>query len=297
MENNDSVVKIDVRIIVSDLDIASIVSKAVNNAQLEKEYNIVISSIVPTTDIEIAKKVVNDADIILIGGYGQDETYNILFNELKTDFNHVGLFDYNNFLQDNNTLNIEIAQKEILNSIIKSTLSYSLNLINIHALENKLRKITDEYNELREEYNKVVKENEVFVIENNELREDFTKLTNDFKEFRNRFEDIHTKSFLEIYKLDDLWFEVFNEEFVDNERIIIATNNFKPDNIIVGQGFIGAESKNQAIDWLKIVKTALIFVENSNNNLNNDLNSTDSEESFDYQDDSGNSITFENFFD
>ena len=133
MENNNNVSKIDVRIIVSNLDIAGLVSKAVDNIQLERDYNIVVSSIIPTTDFEIAKKVAEGADIILIGGYGQDENYNLLFNDLKTDFNHIGLFDYNNVLYENEDINQELAQKEILNSIIKSTLSYSLNLINIHT--------------------------------------------------------------------------------------------------------------------------------------------------------------------
>ena len=135
-ENHDS--KIDVRIIVSGLDIAQLVSKAVNNIQLENDYNIIVSSIIPTVELSIVKKVASGADILLIGGYGHDETYNIHYNELKTDFNHVGLFDYNNIIVEDESIDFNLAEKEILNSIINSTLSYSLNLINIHTLENKL---------------------------------------------------------------------------------------------------------------------------------------------------------------
>ena len=88
MENENSVIsKVDVRIIVSGLDIAEVVSKSVDNTQLERDYNIIVSSIIPTNNFEIAKKVANGGDIILIGGYGQDENYNLLFNDLKTDFN------------------------------------------------------------------------------------------------------------------------------------------------------------------------------------------------------------------
>ena len=43
MENGNQETKIDVRIIVSGLDIAQLVSKAVNNIQLEKDYNIEIA--------------------------------------------------------------------------------------------------------------------------------------------------------------------------------------------------------------------------------------------------------------
>ena len=130
MEDQNHESKIDVRIIVSGLDIAQLVSKAVNNIQLENDYNIIVSSIIPTVELSIVKKVASGADILLIGGYGHDETYNILFNELKTDFNHIGLFDYNNIIIEDESIDFHLAEKEILNSIIKSTLSYSLNLIN-----------------------------------------------------------------------------------------------------------------------------------------------------------------------
>ena len=296
MENNNNVSKIDVRIIVSNLDIAGLVSKAVNSAQLERDYNIIVSSIIPTTDLELAKKVAEGADIILIGGYGQDDNFNLLFNDLKTDFNHIGLFDYNNVLFESEEVNIELAQKEILNSIIKSTLSYSLNLINIHTLENKLLKLTKNYNNLLDDYNKLIKENEVLANENKDLIDDIDNLKSDFSNFKARFEDIYNKDFLEIYRLDELWQEVFRQDFVDDERIVIATNKFKPDNILVGQGFIAAQSRNQAIEWLKIIKTALIFVDDNKEELNEELSSKRRNKNPEVRDDYDMPNTFENFW-
>ncbi|MBQ2352704.1 MAG: hypothetical protein IJG19_07465 [Methanobrevibacter sp.] len=296
MENNNNVSKIDVRIIVSNLDIAGLVSKAVNSAQLERDYNIIVSSIIPTTDLELAKKVAEGADIILIGGYGQDDNFNLLFNDLKTDFNHIGLFDYNNVLFESEELNTELAQKEILNSIIKSTISYSLNLINIHTLENKLLKLTKNYNNLLDDYNKLIKENEVLANENKDLIDDIDNLKSDFSNFKARFEDIYNKDFLEIYRLDELWQEVFRQDFVDDERIVIATNKFKPDNILVGQGFIAAQSRNQAIEWLKIIKTALIFVDDNKEELNEELSSKRRNKNPEVRDDYDMPNTFENFW-
>ena len=295
MENNNNVSKIDVRIIVSNLDIAGLVSKAVNSAQLERDYNIIVSSIIPTTDLELAKKVAEGADIILIGGYGQDDNFNLLFNDLKT-FNHIGLFDYNNVLFESEELNTELAQKEILNSIIKSTISYSLNLINIHTLENKLLKLTKNYNNLLDDYNKLIKENEVLANENKDLIDDIDNLKSDFSNFKARFEDIYNKDFLEIYRLDELWQEVFRQDFVDDERIVIATNKFKPDNILVGQGFIAAQSRNQAIEWLKIIKTALIFVDDNKEELNEELSSKRRNKNPEVRDDYDMPNTFENFW-
>lgn len=273
MESETHESKIDVRIIVSGLDVAQLVSKAVNNIQLANDYNIIVSSIIPTVELNIVKKVASGADILLIGGYGHDETYNILFNELKTDFNNIGLFDYNNIIFEDESIDFNLAEKEILNSIIKSTLSYSLNLINIHTLENKLMKVTHNYNNLLDDYNQLLKEQEVITRENSDLREDFDEIKADYSVFKSRYEDIYSREILEIFNLNELWQDNFHQDLVDEKRIVIATNKFKPDNIIVGQGYIAAESRNKAIEWLNIVRTALIFVDDNSDDLKRELSS------------------------
>lgn len=289
--------KIDVRIIVQGLDIAQLVSKAVNNIQLERDYNIIVSSIIPTTEVSIVKKVAGGADILLIGGYGRDETYNILYNELKTDFNNVGLFDYNNMVIEDESIDFELAQKEILNSIIKSTLSYSLNLINIHTLENKLMKVTHNYNSLLDDYNQLIKENEIMAQENKDLNDDLKDLKEEFREFKSRYEDIHSRDIIEIFNLEELWQETFRQELADAEKIVIATNNFKPDDIIVGQDYICATSKDKAVEWLKIIKTALIFVEDNNDDLKRDLRKTEESKPPEVREEYEIPNNFDNFWD
>lgn len=298
MENENHESKIDVRIIVQGLDVAQLVSKAVNNIQLENDYNIIVSSIIPTTELSIVKKVASGADILLIGGYGHDETYNILFNELKTDFNHIGLFDYNNIIIEDESIDFNLAEKEILNSIIKSTLSYSLNLINIHTLENKLMKVTHNYNNLLDDYNKLIKENEVLTQQNNELIEDIDEVKSEFSAFKLRYEDIYSKDILEIFNLEELWQETFRQDLIDEDRIVIATNKFRPENIIVGQNYIAAESKSKAIEWLNIVRTALIFVDENSEDLKKELDETKEEEKIpEVKDDYDIPNNFENFWD
>lgn len=296
MESETHESKIDVRIIVGGLDIAQLVSKAVNNIQLEKDYNIIVSSIIPTLELDIVKKVASGADILLIGGYGHDETYNILFNELKTDFNHIGLFDYNSVIIEDGSVDFKLAEKEILNSIIKSTLSYSLDLINIHTLENKLMQVTHNYNNLLDDYNQVNKEQEVLTRENKELRDDLDEVRTDFSAFKQRYEDIYSKNILEIFNLYDLWQDTFYQDLVDEERIVIATNKFKPDNILVGQGFIAAESMDKAVEWLNIVRTALIFVDENEDDLRRELNPDSETRPPEVRDDYEIPNTFENFW-
>ncbi len=297
MESDAHESKIDVRIIVGGLDIAQFVSKAVNNIQLENDYNIIVSSIIPTVELSIVKKVASGADILLIGGYGCDETYNILFNELKTDFNHIGLFDYNNIIVEDESIDFKLAEKEILNSIIKSTLSYSLNLINIHTLENKLMKVTHNYNNLLDDYNQILKEQEVLTHENNELREDIEEIKSDYSAFKLRYEDIYSREILEIFSLEELWQDTFHQELTDEERIVFATNKFKPENIIVGQGYIAAESRTKAVEWLNIVRTALIFVDDNEEDLKRNLNSNDETKPPEVNDDYEIPNNFENFWD
>ena len=264
MQEESKESNIDVRIIVSDLNIAHIVSKAIDNIDFKNDYNIVVSSIIPTVELDIVKKVVTGADILLIGGYGNDETFNILFNELKNDFNHIGLFNYDNIMVNDDSYNYKLTEKEVLNSIIKSTVAHSLNLINIHSLENKLRKVSHNYNNLLDDYNQLIHDYEIASNKNKDLFEELENLKEEYYAFKLRFEDIYSKDFLEIYNVYDLWQELFHHDLKDEKKLVIATNEFKPENIIVGQGYIAAESKQKACDWLNIVRTALIFVDEKN---------------------------------
>ena len=130
------------------------------------------------------------------------------------------------------------------------------------------------------------------------MREDLEEVKSDFSAFRLRYEDIYSKEILEIFNLEELWQETFRSDLEDEERIVIATNKFRPDNIIVGQNYIAAQSKSKAVEWLNIVRTALIFVDDNSDDLKKELNDTEEEkipEVRDSYDDVPN--TFENFWD
>lgn len=299
MESKNSISKVDVRIIVSGPDIAEIVSKAIKNASLEEDYNIIVSSIIPTMDVDIIKKVAYGADIILIGGYGQDETYNFLYNDLKTDFNHIGLFNYSNIAFDNGEFDSKLAEDEIFNSIIKAGLSYSLNIVNVHILENKLSELTHKYNSLLDDYNQLINENDKLLNQRDSLKDDVEELNatidninDEFSSFKSRYESISSKDFLEIYNLQELWKESFNESLSQEQKVITATDKFKPEDIVIGQGIIAAKSKQSAIDWLKIVRTALIFVEcEDTNELKEKIDGSDEDGDYEIPN------NFENFWD
>jgi predicted nuclease with TOPRIM domain len=93
-----------------------------------------------------------------------------------------------------------------------------------------------------------------------------------------------------------LWQDTFYQDLADEERIVIATNKFKPDNIIVGQGYIAAESRQKAVEWLNIVRTALIFVDENEDDLRRELNPNTETRPPEVRDDYEIPNTFENFW-
>jgi predicted nuclease with TOPRIM domain len=158
-------------------------------------------------------------------------------------------------------------------------------------------KVTHNYNNLLDDYNQVIKEQEVLTRENNDLREDIEEIKSDYSAFKLRYEDIYSKEILEVFNLNELWQETFRQDLTDEKRIVIATNKFKPDNIIVGQGYVAAESRAKAIEWLNIVRTALIFVDDNEDDLKKDLGPNEETKPPEVIDDYDIPNNFENFWD
>ena len=65
----------------------------------------------------------------------------------------------------------------------------------------------------------------------------------------------------------------------------------------MGQNYIAAESNSKAIEWLNIVRTALIFVDDNSDDLIKDLSSDSEPKVPEVRDDYDISNTFENFWD
>ena len=158
-------------------------------------------------------------------------------------------------------------------------------------------KVTHNYNNLLDDYNQLIKENEVLTQENKNLIEDLDEVKSDFNAFKLRYEDIYSKEILEIFNLDELWQDTFRQDLADEDRIVIATNKFKPENIIVGQNYIAAESKAKAVEWLNIVRTALIFVDDNEEELKKEFDNAPEKKVPEVRDEYDVPNTFENFWD
>lgn len=303
---------VDVRIILTNLDYLEFLSKAVSNFDLSN-FNVNISSIIPTKDIGIAKNTVIGADLILIASENNAESHRLYQNfkkSLKNEFNYIeylklpSLDELNGYDYDDYDDNL--MEDEIANSIIRGGLYSISNLSSINDSKRKYSELKKDFEEESLEYDKITRENDLLVKESKSLREKNEKaleevkilqrqldqIKSDFSDLKSRFEGIHSKNSLEVYSLNELWYDLFGEYLSQDvyKFILISTDNFRPKNLMIGQGAICAESKEDALDWLKIIKTAFILADTNKQDL--DYNNFKSNFKFDDIDEFSSSSSF-----
>lgn len=281
---------VDVRIILTNIEYLELISKAVSNFDLSN-FNVNISSIIPTKDIELAKNAITGADLVLISAENNEKDHDLyqkLKENLKNDFNFIEYLKLPS-LEDLNDYGYEgyddenIFEDEIANSIIRGGLYSISNLSSINESKRAYSEIKKDSDEKSLKYDKVIKENELLLKESKSLREkneklfeevrilqrQLDKIKSDYSDLKSRFEGLHSKNSLEVFSLNDLWYELFDEYLSQDtyKFILISTDNFRPKNLMIGQGAICAESKEDALDWLKIIKTAFILSDTNNQDL------------------------------
>ena len=274
---------VDVRIVLTDLEYIEPVSRAVSNFDLSN-FNVIISSIIPTNDVELAKTAVNGADLILIAiESNDDELFNSFEKELKTPYNYIEPLNLPS-LERLNSYEDNIFEDEIANSIIRGGLFSISSLSSINDAKLQYFNLKNEYDKNLLKLDKLNEENKHLMEESKDLREknermsenirilqkDLDTIKSDFSDYKSRFESMHVRNSLEVFPIVDLWNELFGEGFNENiyKFLLLVTDNFRPQNIMIGQGIICAENKEEALDWLKVIKTASILVDENINDLN-----------------------------
>ncbi|MBM4240679.1 MAG: topoisomerase [Euryarchaeota archaeon] len=266
---------IDVRIIVEGASDVEGISKAMQDVALGAEYHITISSIIPTTSPKVAKSAVKGADILLIAtdvdapGRELAEKFQ---NSLKDEVGHIERMKFP-FGHDVEYIDPSLIRDEIKNAIIRSGLSSITNIKKFKALEKKIEKLNGKIIDLSGENQELSSENEKFESRCQELLNASEKLKEEladlkdksenlkekYIQIKNSYEDVLEKNLYEVFSIKDLWEESFDEELEDEKQIYFITNEFKPKYIVLGQNYISAPSKKDALDWLKIIKTVLIL--------------------------------------
>lgn len=266
---------IDVRIIVEGASDVESISKAMRNIALGAEYHITISSIIPTTSSEIAKRAVSGADIVLIAtdvdapGRELAEKFQKV---LKDEVGHIERVKLP-FGHDVEYIDPYLIQNEIKNAIIRSGLTAIANIQLFRELEDKLSEYKENIKNLSKEnkelktkdensslkYQEAIETNSKLNEESKALKNKYNDLKNEFTAIKAEYKEIVEKNLFEVFSINNLWKEAFDEELDDYEQIYFISNEFKPENIVVGQNRIVALSKKDAVDWLKIIRTVLIF--------------------------------------
>jgi predicted nuclease with TOPRIM domain len=166
-----------------------------------------------------------------------------------------------------------IIRKEIKNAIIRTGLTSIANIHKFRELEDQLVESRENLVELTENKKDLEIENQNLGSLNKELSDSNEKLSdklniaqddlrnakNRYADIKNKYQFIKSKQLFERFSLSDLWKESFDEELNDKEQIYFISNEFKPENIIIGQDYIAAATKDDAKEWLKIIRAVLIF--------------------------------------
>ncbi|MGZ7107496.1 MAG: toprim domain-containing protein [Methanobacterium sp.] len=274
---------IDVRIIVEGASDVGSISRAMRNIALGAEYHITISSIIPTTSSEIAKKAVSGADIVLIATDVDAPGRELAEKFRKVLAGEVGHIERMKlpFGHDVEYIDPHLIQNEIKNAIIRSGLISIANIKRFREVENKLKESKESIKNLAQENKDLEAINNALTLENEELKKskesykeqynslntEYNNIKSEFTSLEANYKEIKNKDLFEIFSIDELWEESFGEKLKDKEQIYFISNEFKPENLVVGQNRIAAPTKKDAIDWLKIIRTVLIFYDSKFDDL------------------------------
>ncbi len=266
---------IDVRIIVEGASDVESVSRALQDVSLGSEYHITISSIIPTTSLKIAERAVKGADIVLIAT-DADTTGRELadkFQEnLKGKVGHVERVKFP-YGHDVEYIDPKLIMEEIRNAIIRAGLSSITNIRKLNELEEQLKEFKTEIDNLKSENNtlqaendnlskefeKILREKEELDSLVNGLEKRYKKIEEEYKKLKDEYKSFKEKKLLEIFPLHELWKDIFGEDLEDEKKIISAAENLKADDLIIGQGYIAAPSKDDAITYLRTIRAALFL--------------------------------------
>jgi predicted nuclease with TOPRIM domain len=243
---------VDVRILVEGASDVEVVSKALQGLALGSEYNITISAIIPTTNVEIAKSAAAGADLLIIATdadrVGRDLAER-LYNELNEMVGRVERMKLP-LGHDLEHVDVELVRKELKNTLVRAGLK-SLQIlpeyVNLRTealdLKGRYDTLMEEHRRLLEEYERIKKAYEGEKAEKERLLEENEGLRTLIENAKN------------VMPLEEAWKSLFPAEPLPEERIIseAVEKLGLAGKIIVGQGYVFAEDKAILDELLRTV--------------------------------------------
>jgi predicted nuclease with TOPRIM domain len=239
---------IDIRI-AADPDRVEVLSKVLRDLSF-MDMGVSISSIIPTIDPQVLKKVARDADILLVATKDKKDVTGL----------SVGHIEYVDLPEDDSMDRIQEAIKE---GVIRSAVQSITLLSEYKDTEEqiaKLRQREAEYQEMREEYAEL-KEKEIYLEklmgESERLKQrirDLKKELSILRAERHEYTDENIKELFS-FPMDELWKEISGSPPPRNEDIEVAIKRLNLEgSIMVSCGYLAAASREEALDMLRIVK-------------------------------------------
>ncbi|WP_297437132.1 toprim domain-containing protein [Thermococcus sp.] len=247
---------VDVRILVEGASDVEVVSKALQGLALGSEYNITISAIIPTTNVEIAKSATAGADLLIIATdadrVGRDLA-DRLFTELGEMVGHVERMKIP-LGHDLEHIDVELVRKELKNTLVRAGLKSLQLLPEYMALRNQLLDIKGRYDNLLAEYQNLKGEYEKTLHACEEARKENERLKEENEGLKALIENAKN-----VFSIEEAWKSLFPAEPVPDGAYIgkAAEKLGLGGRVIVGQGYIFAEDRTLVDELLRTVYLSL----------------------------------------
>ncbi len=243
---------VDVRVLVEGASDVEVVSKALQGLALGSEYNITISSIIPTTNVEIAKSAAAGADLLIIATDADRvgrELAERLFNELSQMVGHIERMKLP-LGHDLEHVDVELVRKELRNALVRAGLKSLQVLPEYMELRKQLLDLKGAYDGLEKEYQELEKEYAELRGKYEETRVEYMRLKQENESLQALLEK-RSKP----VKIEDAWRALFPAEPVPPEGYLaMAVEKLGlRGKIIVGQGYIYSEEEEAVEELLKTV--------------------------------------------
>jgi len=277
---------IDTRIIVEGVSDVETLSKAIQDLALGSEFGVTISSIIPTTNVEIAKKSIVGADIVLVATDADRsgrELADRLFEELKgseisiervkfpkgRELEHTDLFLISKEIK-NSLVRIGLKSLKSIGSLIekeKLVRSLEMDMSSLKTENEDLLKKAGDFeltlegiesekeliNKLEEDIDRLNVEKNEIELENSELKKELFAKNDKIIELEARYKDLETKT-LNIFDLESYWSKVSNDESPNVSEIRKAIDILALDRVVASEDFIVSPSEENVYKVLKLIK-------------------------------------------
>ncbi|MHC1605529.1 MAG: toprim domain-containing protein [Candidatus Methanofastidiosia archaeon] len=244
----------DIRIIVEGLNDVKKICDALNTSSFGRDFSASVTSIIPTTDIKIAKNAAYGADIVIIAT-DADSTSSHLATQMTEELEKVSRIVERVRLPAGQ--NVEFSDSVLLREAIEKTIVRA-GLKALKMLPANFQK-TDQFSEEKLVEDSVKEKNatsfsdeEVLIIERNQLELENAEYLARIKELETRAAKLAMDSF-QRFDISQLWENIFNEHVPDLEEMALAASRLS-NEIYFSGNYLFAPTLEKAEGFLREFK-------------------------------------------